>query len=109
MNALVVGADRLGNIPQVLADFGIRVAHHVDGRQPSHQRKAPCLPRDTELVILLTDFLGHNVMKSFREAAGREKLPVLACRRSVCCVQKSLEAFAANGRCAGCPASDPPN
>ena len=26
MNALLVGADRLGNIPEVLAEFGIRIA-----------------------------------------------------------------------------------
>jgi hypothetical protein len=34
MDALVVGADRLGNIPELLAEFDIRIAAHVSGRQP---------------------------------------------------------------------------
>ena len=29
MNALLVGADRLGNIPDVLAEFGIRIRGHI--------------------------------------------------------------------------------
>ncbi len=108
MNALVVGADRLGNIPETLLGFGIHVAHHVSGRNASHQRKFTGLPSNTDLVILFTDFLGHNVMKSFRDAANRSRLPVVACRRSVCCVQKSLECLdldkSRKSPCATCPA-----
>jgi hypothetical protein len=59
MNALLVGADRLGNIPDVLQEFGIRIAGHVSGRQPGHQKRA-VLPTGIELVILFTDFLGHK-------------------------------------------------
>lgn len=91
MNALVVGADRLGNIPNLLLDFNINIAEHVSGRQATHQRRYGDLPKGIDVVILFTDFLGHNVMKSFREAARRKGLPVVACRRSVCCVRKSLE------------------
>ncbi|MFW8565732.1 DUF2325 domain-containing protein [Orrella sp. 11846] len=90
LNAVVVGADRLGNIPDLLSLHNIRITHHVSGRHPSHQRRAMQLPSDTELVILLTDFLGHNVMKSFRQAAQRAGAKVMACRRSVCDMQKAL-------------------
>ena len=44
MNALVVGADRLGNIPGVLAEYGISIKSHVSGRDRSHQRAAGALP-----------------------------------------------------------------
>jgi len=64
MNAVLVGADRLGNIPDSLAGFGIRIRRHVTGRLSAHQRSTPVLPRDTDLLILFTDFLNHNVMKS---------------------------------------------
>lgn len=101
MNAMLVGADKLGNIPEVLADFGIRIAQHVSGRHATHQRKFSGLPKNTDLVILFTDFLGHNVMKTFRDAARREGLPVVACRRSTCSVKKSLECL--NLPCADCP------
>lgn len=70
MRALLVGADRLGNIPEVLADHGISVVGHVSGRNPAHQRRMGDSGRQADLMILFTDFLGHNVMKQFRDLAG---------------------------------------
>lgn len=90
-NAVVVGADRLGNIPALLSNHNIRITHHVSGRDASHQRRMLQLPTGTEVVILLTDFLGHNVMKAFRQAAHKAGVRVLACRRSVCAVKQALD------------------
>lgn len=108
MNALVVGADRLGNIPDVLSSFGIRIGNHVSGRDTSHQRRACALPAGTDLVILFTDFLGHNVMRRFREAAQREDVMVVCCRRSTCALYSALDgrldgARMRQARCAACP------
>ena len=110
LNAVIVGADRLGNIPDLLDTHNIRIIHHISGRDPSHQRRALRLPSGTELVILLTDFLGHNVMKSFRQAAQRSGAKVMACRRSVCAMQQALEQSGLCQRaeqdkaiCDGCP------
>lgn len=97
MEALVVGADRLGNIPDVLAEFGIAIRKHISGRESAHQKRVVGLPSGIGLVILFTDFLGHNVMKSFREAARAQGLPVLCCRRSTCSVKQAL------GQCGVCP------
>lgn len=91
ISAVIVGADRLGNIPDLLDRLNIAITHHISGRDPSHQKKAPQLPRGTDLVILLTDFLGHNVMKMFRQSAQRAGVRVVACRRSVCSMQQALE------------------
>uniref|UniRef100_A0A8W7Q3P8 Uncharacterized protein n=1 Tax=Anopheles coluzzii TaxID=1518534 RepID=A0A8W7Q3P8_ANOCL len=66
MNAMLVGADTLGNIPEVLQEFGITIHRHLNGRNSSHQRKSDRLPAGTDLLILFTDFLGHNVMRHFR-------------------------------------------
>lgn len=103
MEALLVGADRLGNIPGVLADFGIRIRQHVSGREKSHQRKGVVLPRGIAVVILFTDFLGHNVMKSFREAAAREGVRLVACRRSTCSLRQALESNKPQQACQQCP------
>ena len=65
MNSIVIGADRLGNIPELLSDWNINITRHITGRSVSHQRKQYGLPRNTELLILFTDFLGHNVMRIF--------------------------------------------
>ncbi|NYT23047.1 DUF2325 domain-containing protein [Alcaligenaceae bacterium] len=90
VSAVVVGADRLGNIPDVLKGHNIAIMHHISGRDPSHQKKTLQLPSGTQLLILLTDFLGHNVMKTFRAAAQRSGVRVLACRRSVCSMKQAL-------------------
>jgi len=100
VKAMIVGADRLGNIPDLLKHHNIAIKHHISGRDPAHQKKSPQLPSGTELLILLTDFLGHNVMKAFRASAQRSGVRVLACRRSVCCMQQAL---AQCGYCESCP------
>uniref|UniRef100_UPI00333EA818 DUF2325 domain-containing protein n=1 Tax=Castellaniella defragrans TaxID=75697 RepID=UPI00333EA818 len=103
VSALIVGADRLGNIPDLLRDHNIAIRHHISGRDPSHQKKTPQLPSGTDLVILLTDFLGHNVMKTFRTAAQRAGVQVMACRRSVCSVKQALDQC---GYCETCSIRD---
>lgn len=100
VSALVVGADRLGNIPDLLKGHNIAIRQHISGRDPAHQKKTPQLPSGTDLVILLTDFLGHNVMKTFRAAAQRSGIRVMACRRSVCSVKRALDQC---GYCEVCP------
>ncbi|MCC7059044.1 MAG: DUF2325 domain-containing protein [Burkholderiaceae bacterium] len=92
MKALLVGADRLGNIPQVLTEYGISIMRHVSGRDPSAQRGERTMPAGAEMLILFTDFLGHNVMRGYRDAARKQGVPVLACRRSTCSLRGALEA-----------------
>jgi hypothetical protein len=91
LSAVVVGADRLGKIPDLLRGHNISITHHISGRDPAHQKKTLALPSGTQVLILLTDFLGHNVMKTFRNAAQKSGVKVVACRRSVCAVQQALE------------------
>ena len=105
MNALLVGADRLGNIPIVLDRFGISVSRHVNGRDSSHQRRNAPLPSGVEIVILFTDFLGHNVMQRFREMANREGVMFVCCRRSVCALEQALGQRIPNKRCDHCAAA----
>lgn len=56
MNATVVGADRLGNIPDLLEARGIRLLCHISGRAAVDQRQASGLPKGTQLLILFTIF-----------------------------------------------------
>ncbi|GGP20341.1 DUF2325 domain-containing protein [Silvimonas iriomotensis] len=89
MNAYLIGADRLGNIPQLLDRYGIRIAAHLTGRDASHQRK-PTSARGADLIILFTDFMGHNVMRNYRQLATQNNIRFVACRRSVCDLEQSL-------------------
>lgn len=105
MDATVVGADRLGNIPQVLKEHGIDICRHISGRDTADQRRVGALPRGTQLLILFTDFLNHNAMRGFRRAAQDQGVPVLACRRSVSCLVEALNRhpIKATAGCAACP------
>ncbi|WP_348944763.1 DUF2325 domain-containing protein [Chitinibacter sp. FCG-7] len=94
MQALIVGADHLGNIPQTLAQFGITVGHHVSGRNPSHQR-SPSHINGMDVVILFTDFLNHNAMRNYRDIAQKRNVRFVACRRSSCDLTRSLEKIGA--------------
>lgn len=108
MNAVVVGADRLGNIPQALATLGIQIERHVSGRASAHQRSVGALPRNTQLLILFTDFLSHNVMKSYRNQAESQGIRVVACRRSASCLVQSLRrGLGLEADCARCPGGKP--
>lgn len=86
MNCIVVGADRLGNIPQLLEKMGIRIARHISGRASAHQRGDGPFPSNIDLLILFTDFLNHNAMRSYRRRAQAQGIRVLACRRSASCL-----------------------
>ncbi len=112
MNAVLIGADRLGNIPERLAALGIQIVRHVSGRNVSHQRRLPALPGNVQLLILFTDFLGHNVMKSFRAQAQAEGVKVVACRRSASCLEEALGrcmGLREANRCDACPAGHRPD
>ncbi|MCB6182427.1 DUF2325 domain-containing protein [Leeia sp. TBRC 13508] len=105
MNAILVGADTLGNIPGLLANQGIGILKHISGRNASHQRKLPGLPKDTDILILFTDFVGHNVMRHFRMLAQEKSIPILACRRSTCALLEGLQqaGLCKENQCDTCP------
>jgi len=90
MNAMLVGADTLGRIPDVLHKHGIHVLRHLSGRNSAHQRKLDRLPVGIEVLILFTDYLGHNVMRHFRQLASQQKIRIITCRRSICALEQSL-------------------
>lgn len=90
MKAMLVGADQLGNIPRRLSEHGIQINRHLTGRDTLHQRRGVNVPNGTDLLILFTDFLGHNVMRNFRNAAESEGVRVICCKRSINSIRQSL-------------------
>jgi len=90
MNCVVVGADRLGSIPQLLENMGVRIVSHISGRAASHQRQIAGLPSNIDLLILFTDFLNHNAMRNYRKRAQAQGIRVLACRRSASCLLQQI-------------------
>ncbi|MDM8561667.1 DUF2325 domain-containing protein [Candidatus Parabeggiatoa sp. HSG14] len=88
---IVVGADKLGKITTLLKDRGFANLKHITGRQPKTQKSMPVSTAHAELMVLFTDFVGHNVMHNYRKRAREQKIPFIACRRSVCDLAKCLD------------------
>ncbi len=96
MNAMLIGADDPGNIPAVLSGLEIRIAQRVSGRLAAHQHRLPCVPKNIELLIMFTDFIGRNVMRSCHCQGQAQGIPVIVSRRSASCLISSLQRYLAH-------------
>lgn len=83
MAILIVGADRLGNIPQKLYNEGAQEIIHWSGRKKSYQTKA--IPKKVDTIILLCDFLNHRLMDNIKRQAKTINIPVIFSKRSINC------------------------
>jgi len=99
---LLIGADRLGNISSLLQARGYAEQVHVKGRKPKMQRRWAGSMDKTRLMVLFTDFLGHNVMRSFRRLAKDHGVPVIACRRSTVSLSLALDRLQGSDACVDC-------
>ena len=99
---LLIGADRLGNISALLNERGYAEQRHIKGRKPKLQRRWSGSMQNTRLMVLFTDFLGHNVMRGFRQLAKDNGVPVIACRRSTVSLSLALDRLQGSDACMGC-------
>jgi len=88
---ILVGADRLGNIEQLLKDRGYSNSLHIAGRNPGAQRKVVGAMSKAQLMVLFTDFIGHNIARNFKQMAKDHGLPFVACRRSTVSLSQALD------------------
>lgn len=89
---LVIGADHLGSIRGNLAALGLGPVVHVTGR---NERRVD-IPADTKLVLVLIDYVNHNLARWVKEQAKSREIPVVFSRRSWSAVCQSL------ANCSGC-------
>jgi hypothetical protein len=85
---LVVGADHLGNMPEQLANIGFDEVMHLSGRKCQMVRKG--IPEKIDAVLVLTDYINHNLTKVIKQQAKEQELPIYYAKRSWCSVQKAL-------------------
>ena len=81
MAILIVGADRLGNIPEKLHSEGAQEIIHWNGRKKSFQTKT--IPKNVDTIILLCDFLNHRLMYNIKRQAKAVNIPIIFSKRSV--------------------------
>lgn len=73
--ALIVGGDQIAGIKQELHKHGIRKIRHWSGRKSGDGKKV--IPHDTELIVLVTDWISHPFMHKIKQTAARRGLRIV--------------------------------
>ena len=88
MSIVIVGADKLGNIPKNLKEIGYTDIKHITGR---HCKKyAINIPKDTDAVLVLTDFINHNLTSHVKGSLKGSNVKVYYSKRSWNSIEKML-------------------
>ncbi|MEL7596593.1 MAG: DUF2325 domain-containing protein [Clostridiaceae bacterium] len=91
MSVLVVGGDRLGNIKDNLKQTGFEEISHLSGRKKS--QKSIRIPENTDVVLVLTDFVNHQIAKAIKKQTKDNNTKILFAKRSWSHIEESLIKF----------------
>ncbi|KHF39078.1 DUF2325 domain-containing protein [Halalkalibacter okhensis] len=85
---LIVGADRLGSIPKKLEEIGFSEIIHVSGRKVQMVKRE--IPSHVDLVLVLTDFINHNLTGVLKKKATEQDIPICYAKRSWCSIYQAI-------------------
>ena len=80
MSVLIVGGDHLGSIPKELDKLGVNEVRHLTGR--SSQKIRDGIPETMDFVIMLYDFVNHNLAYKIKKSAENRGIPIIYSKRS---------------------------
>lgn len=89
MKALLVGADKLGNIPNTLMNYGVQDYIHWDGRKK--KMRSLDIPSEVGMVVVFYDFIEHNITKIIKEKAKQKDIPCIFSKRSISDIAVQME------------------
>ena len=89
MAALIIGADKLGNIPEFLHNQGVSEIIHWDGRKKGMRKMD--IPEDIGMVICLYDFLEHRLTERVKKVTKDRDIPCVFARRSISDLSKQWD------------------
>ena len=85
---LIVGADHLGKIPSKLEEVGFREIIHVSGRKVQQVKKE--IPSHVDLILVLTDYINHNLSTVLKKRALEQDIPICYAKRSWCSIYQAI-------------------
>lgn len=83
---LVIGGDHLGSITGNLEQLGLGPIRHVKGRT----EKTVEIPAEAALILVLVDYVNHNLARWVKAQAKARQVPILFARRSWSAICQSL-------------------
>lgn len=88
MSIVIVGADKLGNIPRNLKEIGYTDIKHISGRKTG--KNSFSIPKNADAVLVLTDFVNHNITYSLKNSLKGSNTKIYYSKRSWNCIEKLL-------------------
>ncbi len=88
MSVLIVGGDHLGSIPKELKKIGVDNIKHMSGRNRNVIKRG--MPMSMDLIIVLHDYVNHNLANVTKKQAKEFKIPVVFAKRSWSSIYKKL-------------------
>jgi len=88
MSILIVGGDRLGNIYSNLQNRGFEQINHISGRKTGQLRLQ--IPGNTDLILVLTDYINHELAQKIKKRAKRDNAKVIFSKRSWPHIEKAI-------------------
>jgi hypothetical protein len=88
MSILIVGGDNIETINCNLCKKGYCVAKHISGRKTSH--KCIDIPKNIDLILVLTDFVNHGVSNHIKKEAKRLGIKTVYAKRAWSSVENSF-------------------
>lgn len=91
MSVLVIGGDRICNIKEKLRQIGFDKIEHVTGRKKNDRKVR--ISEKTDLVLVLIDYVGHNVTEVVKDESKRCDVKVMFSKRSWAHMERSIQDF----------------
>lgn len=85
---LIVGADHLGKIPSKLEGIGFKEIIHISGRKVQQVKKE--IPNHIDLILVLTDYVNHNLSSVLKKKANEQSVPICYAKRSWCSIYQAI-------------------
>jgi hypothetical protein len=92
MTALIVGGDYVESLKREILAHGHRDVEHWSGRKSGFGRRT--VPEHARLIVVLCDFVNHNLAITLKRQARRSGAALLFCRHSANELRRKLDALA---------------
>lgn len=90
MGITVIGGDNIEGINCHLCKNGFCIIKHISGRKSNH--KCVEIPRNSDLVLVFTDYVNHTLCKYIKKEAQRMGIKTIFSKRSWSSLQPLLQA-----------------
>lgn len=88
MGILLVGGDKIDKIAEKLIGCGFQDIAHISGRKNGDKRLK--IPAKTDLVLVLVDFVSHDVAEIMKEQSKKYAVKIAFSKRSWTHMEKTV-------------------